>query len=253
MFLFTPTMTDEQSARWDAFVGRMRVIEAEERDGEDPWLFHGTSAIRAAWIRREGFRPTFLLVQPEHRPRPDEPMGANGVNWGTVNVAAWAADRASANDDPPVMLAARLSDLRRAGILAPDHFAIQNGCSGGRGAYDDRRCPEGEPPVDPGWREGLAWSGALGVIGCVRVDGMAFHEPLADVAVHPGWAEARAERAKGSGRARPSDRMPPPGMREPTPGTHPPAVTMDELTAAAMTGFPIGEGVGPDPAAGMRP
>lgn len=253
---FLPPITSEQDRHWQAFLDRMRAIEMAERDGADPWLFHGTSAIRAAWIRREGFRPSSLLIQADENPaRPGDPLAAQGVNWGTLNVAAWAAGRAAANDDPPAILAARLSALARAGALVPDHYALGTGCTGGRGIYDDRPYPDGEPPADPDWREGLRWSGAIGVVGCARVAGMTFHEPLRDVPVHPDWEEARRRRGGGRGSYAHMDRLPPRGMPEPTPRTHPPSLTSEACFAQGLratygtdslpAGAPVTAGPGP--------
>jgi hypothetical protein len=225
MFYVSPR-TPEQQERWDAFTDGLRALERETRDSEDPWLFHGTGAIAAAWIRREGFRPSNLQVRPEGEPgTPDATAYLKGVNWGSVNVACWAALKSSRSDDPPVILAARLSDLRRAGTLVPDHAAWETGCSASRGPYDDRRPSQGDLPSHPDWKQSLAIAGAIGVEGCRRVDSMVFHHPLRDMPVHPSWEEARAFRRSGDSPGMP---LPPRGMAEATPRSNPPTRTWTE-------------------------
>lgn len=239
MFLILDNLTPEQKSRWNAGLDDLRRVEEEARESDDPWYFHGTSAIAAAWIRRDGFKPTHLLVRPEEAPRdPVRPHGADGVNWGTVNVAQWAAERKGQPDDPPVLLAARLSSLRRAGRLVPDHFAWENSCCHGGSGRPYDACEWPEPwSEEPDWRESVLVTGAFGVVGCARVDGLVLHAPLRDVGVHPDWEARRAERMAGAAWLI----RPPRGMVEPTPRTHPPTLTSEEafdLAYARQWGSP---------------
>lgn len=232
--LVLDNLTPAQRQAWDTYLDGLRALEESARETDDPWLFHGTSAINAAWIEREGFKPSLIRVYPEGAAiDPENPPPSEGVHWGTVNVAQWAAERASRySDDPPVILAARLSDLRAAGDLMPDYQALEEGCShGGSGRpYDNWDCADEGQSATYDWKRSLAVSGCVAVTGAAHIR-KTLHHPLRSVEVSPNWERDRANRMRGSMFLQ---RRPPRGMPEATPRSHPPTLTSDQQVAWAM-------------------
>lgn len=109
----------------------------------------------------EGFRPTHI-----------EGAG-QGVHWGCARIARqFAEKRALWSDDPPAILAARLSDVLRSGAAVPDV------------AWDNQAAD---------WRQSFDELGAFAVVGGVFVDNMKLLA-IPDLPIHPKALDARAER-----------------------------------------------------------
>ena len=169
-------LTKPQKQHWDDLLAHWRAVEATE--SEDPWVFHGTSCLRAGWIERDGFDPSHI---GEAGP---------GVHWGSVNIAECFALRHIRYDDPPALLAARLSDVLASGIAVPDMAAVEQ--------------PMGEPFAVPfrEWIEGTeitSWNdtyellGAFGILGGRHVANLRVLA-LPNFPLHPEAVEARIER-----------------------------------------------------------
>lgn len=156
--------TKTQERRFEAFKGGLMRFDERQRADEvpDPWLFHGTTALRAAWIRRGGF------------------VGhcADGVFWGRASVATYFARNNSVEraDDRPVVIAARLSAVLASGNAAPDLN------------WDH----EPEPRT---WNESLEATGCILVRRGYQVDGLRFLEPYGrDLPLTPQAFTDRDER-----------------------------------------------------------
>lgn len=138
--------------QWTAWQGIQHAALELLRDGDldDPWLFHGTAAIQAGWVLRNGFEPQHLFGAMGHGLPLEE-----GVYWGHPAIAAHFAERAADTDNLPAIFAARASDVARStpdGLLHPDYFAAaEQGCP--------RSYPDGlryDSPELPSYRLGTA-------------------------------------------------------------------------------------------------
>jgi hypothetical protein len=95
--------------RWGDFVTRVTNFAKAQEGAADPYLFHGTSALRAAHIVREGFHNL------RGRSR------TNGTFWAKDHYALhFAHGGAFTTDDYGVILTARLSDVMASGVPEAD-------------------------------------------------------------------------------------------------------------------------------------
>ena len=172
MFL-RPTKDIIGQGPWHSWQASLRsAYAALGHETDDPILFHGTNAVSAGWILRDGFTPQHLFSMPC-----DRAPCMEGVYWGHPSVAAAFAVTHIRADSMPVLLAARASDVAAStpdGILRPDWFACMDaGCprvwpdgmdwdSEGTHPYfpmlSDRPYDDVEPT---GWQQSLAWSGCV--------------------------------------------------------------------------------------------
>ena len=163
---------------WDTLKQQAFDLLGTDQDSEDPWLFHGTNAIRAGNILKDGFTPATLFSANRTFPT------TYGVYWGHPAIAASFAERFAAADNPPVIFAARASVVAMStpdGVLRPDNFACEaSGCprsypdgldheSAAVPAYRMDAVAElaGLPPTEDGgrivrtWQQSLCLSGAI--------------------------------------------------------------------------------------------
>lgn len=155
--------TKTQDALFQAFKDRLEHFDERQRvEASDPWVFHGTSALKAAWIRREGFRG----------------LCADGVFWGRAAVATYFARNNSIDhaDDRPVVIACRLSKVLASGKAGPDIN------------WDHK-------PEPKTWNESLEATGCMLVHGGYHVEGLRFLEPYGrDLPLPPQAFKDREER-----------------------------------------------------------
>ena len=200
--------------QWAAWNGIMRAALDLVRDGDpaDPWLFHGTTAIQAGWVLRDGFSPSQLTGSAG--------MGfpsAEGVHWGHPSVASSFAGKWADSDNPPLLFAARASSVAAStpdGILRPDVFACSDcGCPrsypdgldhghpdvpdyvlGAAGSLDGLEETEAGGLDVRDWQQSLACSGALTAPGGRHVPYLIMMAIPPDLPCHPDAAGRRSGR-----------------------------------------------------------
>ena len=187
-------LTTGQQDAWDQFLERLDEFMRAQEMKTDPLLIHGTSLLRAAWIRRDGFNGH------------DAPSGnglAGQVFWTShVSTAQGFAEgrvgmaRDRSVDDLPAILAARLSDILSAGKPLPDNNYRNSD-------EEDRET----------WQEGLREDGLLRLMGPrdggpIKVAGLRLLGPdWRSIPLHPGASADRTARIADKSRL-----QPPPGL-----------------------------------------
>ena len=201
----------EQREAWNV-IQRAAFDLVRDGDPGDPWLFHGTCAISAGWILRDGFRPMHLHGAAGR----GFPCG-EGVYWGHPAVAASFAERWADSDNLPLLFAARSSAVAFStpdGRIRPDYFACTDaGCpraypdgmdfgDPGIPGYDlgpaaslHGLAPAGEGGLAVGnWRQSLALSGAVTAPGGRHVPEFAMLAVSPELPCHPDAGRSRAMR-----------------------------------------------------------
>ena len=224
-------LTAGQQDAWGRFLERLDGFMGVQDMEDDPLLIHGTSLLRAEWIRRDGFNGYGAPSRSGVQDMEADPLLIHGTSllraeWirrdgfngygapsgsGLAGQVFWTSHVQTAQDfaegrvgmardrsvdDLPIVLAARLSDILSAGEAQPDNN-YRNGDE------EDRKT----------WQEGLREDGLLRLMGSrdgspIKVSGLRLLGPdWRSIPLHPGASDNRTARLADKSRL-----QPPPGL-----------------------------------------